>query len=129
MLPIGMRFYERLMIKYIYELKIHFNGNNSGTVTDILGVKPTRADDYLWELEITETDEEPYTDFINRFLDILDGKYSLLESVGIKRESITIWMYYEYDRECSMEFLPEDLKRIGSQGISLCISCWQSQIL
>lgn len=114
------------MMKYIYILKIDCNGNNPDTVTDILGVKPSMSDDYQWKLEMTEASEDPHIDFINHFLDILDDKYSMLESVGIKRESVTIWMLYEYDQQCNMEFLPEDLKKIGNQGITLCISCWQS---
>ena len=64
------------------------------------------------------------TGFINQFLNILETKYSDLEKLNIEREHITFWMIYEYDHQCNMEFDPQRLKRIGENGITLCISCY-----
>jgi hypothetical protein len=69
---------------------------------------------------------DPPVDFVNTFLYILEGKYGELFKVGVEKSDITIWMYYEYDSQCNLEFLPQDLKRLGDNDISLCISCWQS---
>lgn len=73
-----------------------------------------------------EKDSDPYIDFINEFLDLLEGKYDQLLKIGIARDDITVWMLYEYDGQCNMEFLPEQMKRLGANGITLCVSCWES---
>ena len=40
-------------------------------------------------------------------------------------QNISIWCLYEYDEQCNMEFQPNELKRLGDAGITLCISCWR----
>jgi len=55
----------------------------------------------------------------------LEGKYDLLSKRGIEKPYISIFMLYEYDGQCNMEFRPEDMKRIGEHGIGFCISCWE----
>ena len=72
-----------------------------------------------------EEELDPAIDFVDRFLNLLDGKYNALSKIGVSREDITIWRYYEYDQECNLEIAPNKIKRLGEQGISLCISCWQ----
>lgn len=57
--------------------------------------------------------------------DILSKKNSLLEDIGIKKESITFWLLYEYDNECNLEFDTKELTILSSLGITFCISCWQ----
>lgn len=39
---------------------------------------------------------------------------------------ISIWRYYEYDEQCNFEFSPQELKRMGDNGITFCISCWDT---
>ncbi len=102
-------------------------------ITDFLKVKPTNADTSTpgnipssWVYEVIDEDENPYYDFINKFLDILENKYETLAKLGIERNDITIWLLYEYDQQCNMEFDPIRLKRIGDNGVTLCISCWDS---
>jgi hypothetical protein len=58
---------------------------------------------------------------------LLEGKYQQLADIGVDVEDITIWKYYEYDNgQCNMEFHPKVTKRLGDNGIVLCISCWES---
>ncbi len=114
-------------MKYIYSLKIHLNNKeNKDKITNILKVSPTALDDSLWELKLVQNESDSYIDFINHYLDILENKYDLLKSIDINREDISIWMLYEYDNQCNMEFLPSQLLRIGEHGITLCISCWET---
>ncbi len=114
-------------MKHIYSLKIDLaNAKNKKRILEILKTKPTLVDDNYWELELIETENDPYIDFINYFFDVLENKFNILEKNGINKEDITIWIYYEYDEQCNLEFLPAQLKRIGENGISLCISCWKS---
>ena len=118
------------------KLEISFNASveTFNKITEILGVKPTdtKFDDFpngipaTWTYEVVEKDEDPYFDFINIFLDILETKYNLLEELNIQRDDITLWFLYEYDQQCNMEFDPVRLKRLGVNGIKLCISCWDS---
>lgn len=113
-------------MKHTYCLKIDLrNVKNKKSILEIIKKKPTLIDDNQWELELVENENDSYVDFINIFMDILDRNFSSLEKIGIYREDISIWLYYEYDEQCNLEFLPAQMKRIGDNGISLCISCWQ----
>ena len=112
-------------MKYSYILRINCDNNLSEEITHLLKVKPTQSTFKRWELEIVQDCDSEYIDYIQYFLDILKDKYNPLEQIGITRDSIEIWIYYEYDQQCNMEFSPHDLRNIGNNGISLCISCWQ----
>lgn len=74
---------------------------------------------------IEEELDTPLT-FISTFLDILEGKYDSLVSIGVKRSDISVWIYYGYDEQCNLEFAPREMKRLGDNGIVLCASCWES---
>lgn len=115
------------MSKSIYNLRILCSSDEQKEkVSKLLSVKPTKQMGNTWSLEVEERESDEYFDFINHFLDILEGKYEQLESIEISREDISLWFLYEYENQCNMEFLPNDLKRLGNNGISFCISCWAS---
>ena len=103
-------------------------------VTTILGIQPSDKDFYgfpnnipaFWTYEVIDDSPDEYFDFINVFLDILETKYADLEKLNITRENISIWLFYEYDQQCNMEFDPARLKRLGDNGITFCISCSDS---
>jgi hypothetical protein len=109
------------------------NVNTFNSVTDLLGIKPTEtekdtasADRYSsWMYMVTESDTDPYFDFINFFLDILEPKFSELKKLGVTRDKILFWILYEYDQQCAMEFHPQEMARLGQSGIHLNIDCWQ----
>ncbi len=114
-------------------LQINFTPSNEtyDLITEIIGVMPT--DKYFkdkipntWTYQVIEEQNDSFYDFINNFLDLLESKYDKLSEIGIKRSDISIWYLYEYDQQCNMEFDPTRLKRIGENGITLCISCWDS---
>lgn len=102
-------------------------------ITELLGIQPTKfeqkkkLDDTidLWTYTVDTDDEEPYFDFINKFLDILEPKFNELNELGIDKSNITFWLLYEYDQQCGLEFHPQEMKRLGESGIVLCIDCWQ----
>jgi hypothetical protein len=62
--------------------------------------------------------------FIDRFIDLLEGKYEQLAKVDIQRSDIIFWQYYAYDSQCNLEFTPKQLKKLGDNEIRLCVSCW-----
>jgi hypothetical protein len=122
-----MKVYDKL------EISFEPSVDTFNQLTTILGVKPsndfTGFPDNIpscWTHVAIDDKPDEYFDFINIFLDILDRKYSVLEKLNIKRSDISIWMLYEYDQQCNMEFDPKRLKRLGDNGITLCISCWDS---
>lgn len=103
-------------------------------VSEILNFKPNASDEldkleteeiFVWTYSVETNDDEPYYDFINQFLDILEPNFGNLEKLGIKRDDISFWHLYEYDQQCAMEFMPKQMERLGRNGITLCIDCWQ----
>ncbi len=104
-------------------------------LTEVLGHQPTifennkRPDEKYstWTYCIDENEEEdkPSFDFINKFLDIIEPKFKELENLGIKKSHITFWLNYEYFQQCSLEFHPQEMKRLGASGIILCIDCFE----
>ena len=115
------------MSKSIYNLQISCSSEaQKGIVSNLLSIKPNKQMGNIWCLEIQEKESDEQFDFVSHYLDMLEGKYDQLESIGISKEDISVWLLYEYDNQCNIEFLPNDLKRLGENGISLCISCWAS---
>jgi hypothetical protein len=109
-----------------YILKIHCKQQQIDTVTNILGLAPSRNEFSYWEFILIEKESDPYIDFVNKFLDLLEGKYEQLSKIGVERDGIEVWALYKYDQQCNLEFSPEQMKRLGEHGITFCISCWQS---
>ena len=113
------------MSKRIYNLRISCSNDiQKEKISCILGVKANRQMNGTWYFEVEEEEIDGYFDFIKYFIDILEEKYEQLKSIEISKEDISLWFLYGYENECNMEFLPSDLKRLGDNGISLCISCW-----
>ena len=105
---------------YIYRLQILSSKSYSEEqLNNIIGVSSNfpYAD---WGIEIIQSGEN-----FSEILVLLECKYEKLESIGISRENISIWILYEYEGQCNMEYDPESMKKLGESGILLCISCWE----
>ena len=126
-------------MKLFYKLQLAFNPSieTFTEISKILGVSSTDIDfpdfkDFkdsipsIWSYEVVQAQNDSYFDFINNFLDILENKYDKLSNLGIERDNISFWKLYEYDQQCNLEFDPIRMKRLGDNGITLCISCWDS---
>ena len=111
-----------LMTRTVFELQIDCSPKKICSVNNILGVKSSSKT--MWILEKIITEKEGYFPFVDFFLKILEGNYLKLEELGIQRENISVWMIYEYDSQCNMEFLPEQMYKLGKEGIVLCVSCY-----
>jgi hypothetical protein len=77
----------------------------------------------LWMYQVVTEDDKPYFDFINNFLDFIEPNLKALKDLGIDISDITIWLVYEYEHQCAMEFNPQEMKRLGDSGIVFCIDC------
>ena len=111
---------------YIYRLQILSSKSYSEEqLNNVIGVSSNfpHAD---WGIEIIQSDEN-FSGILVYFLSLLEGKYEKLESIGITREDISIWVLYEYEGQCNMEYDPVSMKKIGENGIVLCISCWEKE--
>ena len=116
-----------------YRLYIHCkNEEVYYQITEILLIEPTIFDNEntneiktLWCYAIDEKDEDDYLDYINIYLDLIEPKLLELEGVGIERSGISVWRIYEYQHQCSMEIAPQEMKRLGNNGITLCIDCFE----
>ncbi len=120
-------------MKY-YRLHIDTDGTLEmyNNITLLLGIEPMKVDlendsnpFVLWTYSIDEGECDEYYDFINLFLDILEPKFIDLEKLGVTRDKILFWMLYEFDQQCGMEFHPQEMTRLGQNGIHLNIDCWQ----
>ncbi|QIX62692.1 hypothetical protein HER32_16545 [Hymenobacter sp. BT18] len=102
-------------------------------MTALLGKTPTpkktskfSLNNYdLWHYQVDTSDEEEPFDFVNTFLDILEGKYDALVDLGIQRKDIIFWLVYEYDQQCAIEFHPQEMMRLGVNGIHLNVDCYR----
>lgn len=113
-------------MKYIYCLRIQPDDEIiTNKISDILNIKPSRILNRTWELEIVEEETDPPIDFVKYFVNILEEKSITLKKLGINKDTITVWMYYEYDEQCNLEIRPEQMEKLSKMGIPLCISCWK----
>jgi hypothetical protein len=108
-----------------YILQIAASDEKVDDVSRILGMNPNDCNGIGWRLEIKEQDVPQDSNFVDYFLLIMEGKYDKLKEIGVDSGDISIWMLYEYDQQCNMEFEPELLLKMGGKGIIFCISCWQ----
>jgi hypothetical protein len=121
-------------MKY-HQLFIRFKNSAEtyAAVTKLLGKTPIPAEPSKlssniyaqWHYQVdTNEGDEPFH-FIYDFLDILEGNYEALAALGIQREDILFWLVYEYDEQCALEFHPQEMRRMGENGIHLNIDCHQ----
>ncbi|AFY71241.1 hypothetical protein Pse7367_2990 [Thalassoporum mexicanum PCC 7367] len=111
--------------KYIYKLQIRAEQVTPSEISLILGQKASRSIANTWVYEVTEMESDPAFYFVDEFFKILEGRFESLYQLGIKNSDITFWYLYEYDQQCNMEFNPKKMKRMGENGIKLCITCWE----
>ncbi|MEJ8801927.1 hypothetical protein [Pontibacter sp. H249] len=121
----------------IHSLRIWFNSPSRevyDSITQVLGVEPQsvfskevdRDIPSVWMYEVDVSAVNDHYDYINKFCDLLDGRYDQLKEIGIEKNQISIWTLYGYEGQCNIEYDPKDLKRLGDNGVKLCFSCWDN---
>ena len=132
--------YFRAMKYWFLYIKLHVSAEDSqqvcNAVSALLGTEPTSFNPAklgktpyqlphipaIWSYKVI--DKTDYFDFINHCLDLLEGKYEQLATLGAARNDILIWLNYEYQHQCAMEFSPQEMKRLGENGVHLNIDCF-----
>lgn len=110
----------------IYCLKIEVDMPGQMKLIDlILDVEHDVEEAGVWVL--TMEYEEAWSDlplyYISNFMNILRGKYGDLEKIGIKREQISIWRCITGPQEVYMEYWPEEMRLMASEGIRFRLLC------
>ncbi len=113
-------------MKYHYSLKIETKSPEiSQKLNSIFQVEgsPIKTE---WEYATIENEDDPYHDFIALFSNMIIENRDDLLRLGIKEDDISVWMLYEYENQCNMEFHPEQLGKLAKAGVTFCISCWEN---
>ena len=110
-------------MKWKYELIIECE--QPKVVERILGVSSERSSSNRWSMCFIESEDDPHIPFVNEFLRVLSGKYEALNQAGIERKNISVWVFYQYDQQCNLEFSSKEIGALGKEGIDLCLSCWK----
>lgn len=94
-------------------------------ITKLLKVYPKENDEdfNLWTYQIVTNEEDEYFDFINSFLDLIEPNLETLKNLGISIDDINIWLFYEYNKQCSISFNSQEMRRLGESGVSFNIDC------
>lgn len=112
-----------------YWLEIWTEEKNYKEVSRIMGNKNPGEPRAILRLYETTQPDEPQWFEVNSFLDILDDKYEKLETAGIRRDQISIWINcLSEDNESRVSLDPLTILRLGQEGVRLCVSCAQDEI-
>ena len=120
-------------IKY-YNLYIDFSPSwtTYHAVSGILAVLPSKHEKTkfdksdepsIWHYQVIEEESDAPYSFIDEFINLLKPNFHALEALGIKRSDILFWLVYEYEYQCALGFMPEEMMKLGEHGISLNIDC------
>lgn len=110
------------MVYYKLNIKVE-TSEQIDLLTYLLSIKS--CNNRNWQYVCISNDNDPYIDYIDIFATLIESKIVQLNDIGINSSDISIWVEYEYDQQCNMEYLPATLLKLGQLGIKLCISCWQ----
>jgi hypothetical protein len=98
-------------------IKIKSEKENYPKINQIFNINSTDFNSF-WEYSVPSSSiKEAYT--------ILQERFELLESINISKDDISLWLYYKYDNQCNMEFMPVELNLLSKLNIAFCISCWE----
>jgi hypothetical protein len=74
---------------------------------------------HRWRLRRVQLPSQPPVYNLHYFLDLLEGAYGPLAAAGIQRKDISIHWEARHRGRCHLEFRPEELDRLGKNGIGL----------
>jgi len=123
-LQILLNYFKNIMENSLYQLRINVDKKYYEIVTSILELENVNYK-RGWSFDIILENEPTYYNVFDKFLNILQNKYEQLLELGIKKNDISFWLIYGYNNQCNMEFSSVQLKRIGENEITLCISCYE----
>lgn len=83
-----------------------------------------------WHTVIIEVVEykDDYFDSIAQYSELVDSLKDELGKYLSPQANMSLQIGYEYDDQCNLEFLPEQLACLSSRNIVLTISCWKTDL-
>lgn len=114
-------------MKNKYQFQIECQGKDKiNSISKILGIQSTNlAVSNFWIYEIDYKDHTDLIASLNSFITILNDMFIELGKLDVDKTDISLWLFYEYENQCNMEFDFNFLKLLGENQIDFCISCWQ----
>ena len=81
-------------MKTYYYLQIASDDVPNSVISNILGVKSNYPEgEAFWKFLLNK--KLGKTSFVKRAIQLLEGKFEKLKSIGIERNDISVWMLYE----------------------------------
>lgn len=96
------------------------------TVNKIMDMNINHKSSSLWMLDIEASKDNPHSKILNQFIDLIEAKFSILNSIGIYKNDVSIWLLMESDGEeqSNIEFDAELLSRLSANIVIFCLSSW-----
>ena len=105
-----------------YFFRIETDKTNYLKINSILGYE-SKKESAFWEVVLKNNREVDA--FVESFIQKVLNSKNLLSKMGVNiPDDITFWCLYEYNNQCNLEFNSNILRKLGNNGIDLCISCW-----
>lgn len=111
------------MARYLYQLRIA--SGDPFEIARVVNMPSQGDDDVCWVIEVAEADDDPPYDYVNEFIGIVEGRYEELQAIGVSRADVSVWVLYEYEQQCNIELRPADMEKLGKNGVTWCLSCWE----
>ena len=108
----------------VYYLQIDIDDSDISLLKKVDSILKIEHNTSNWWQYVIE--QKKQINYITFFLNLLEGKYEALEKLGISREMISIWHLYEYKDNCYLKYSPDEFKRMGMNGLTLCVSCYNA---
>ena len=86
---------------------------------------PATSTKYGWEMSV-DGDVITFPQATDYFARLLERRWALLSNLGITADDVAIWILYEYEQQCNLEFAPAEMRKLTDIGVTLCISCWET---
>ena len=107
-----------------YLLKIETT--NLIAVEEVMGAASSAPRDQPWTAIIDSNQTHKGKSPIEHLLMMIEGKTTDLSAlIDDINEAISLWVLYEYEEQCNLEFTVHELTTLAINKVSLCISCWQ----
>lgn len=98
-------------------IRINSKKENYLEINKIFNIKESKLNSF-WELSV------PSLLIEDAYLILID-KFKFLKEIQIEKDDISLWLLYEYENQCNMEFTPIELNLLSKLDITFCISCWE----
>lgn len=113
------------MCSTFYQMKISTDVEKFEALSCIFENNQGISTKYGWMLEFTQSDNDPYFDYIDYFTNLIEVKFVEIKKLGISKKDISIWIVFEYFNQFNTEFSPRILNKLAQHNLTLCITAYE----